>query len=83
MTTTAARAHALMAEIARQYQAGPHTMGHCQACSEPARGGGLCASCLTDDLGQIVGMGAADAYLASVVELARARRVVVELASLA
>lgn len=80
--TTTDRAHALMTEIAKHYQPGIHTWGHCQACSEPARGGGLCASCLTDDLGQIVGQGAADAYLASVVELARARRVVVELAAL-
>jgi hypothetical protein len=80
MTTKTARAQSLMYEIAKHYQDGIHTWGHCQACSEPARGGGLCASCLTDDLGGIVGQGAADAYLASVVELARARRVVCNLA---
>lgn len=80
MTTTTARAQALMHEIAKAYSPGSGTMQHCLACSEPARGGGLCASCLTDDLGQIVGSGAADSYLAAVVELARARRVVCNLA---
>lgn len=81
MTTTTARAQALMHEIAKQYApSGAFTTVHCLACSEPARGGGLCASCLTDDLGQIVGQGAADNYLAAVVELARARRVVCNLA---
>ena len=80
MTPTTNRAQDLMYEIAKQYQAGIHTWGHCQACSEPARGGGLCASCLTDDLGLIVGQGPADAYLAACIELARARKVVMNLA---
>ena len=78
--TTTNRAQALMYEIAKHYQPGIHTWGHCQACSEPARGGGLCASCLTDDLGLIVGQGPADAYLAACIELARARKVVMNLA---
>ena len=52
------------------------TYGTCPACKKrPGRGGGRCAECLTDALGELVGRSAALSYLKQIRNLRELERV--------
>jgi hypothetical protein len=53
----------LLYEIRKQQSHGIHTMSVCTVCNKhPARGGGPCGRCLTDELANLIGNGPALSY---------------------
>lgn len=58
----------LMNLIRREFFHGVSTMANC-ACGRPARGGGKCKDCLTNDLAKHVGLPLALSYLDAVSKL--------------
>ena len=64
------RAVELAGSIRYQLSPGVHTAGACaQGCGKRARGAGVCADCLTDELEEIVGAPLAERFVGAVREL--------------
>jgi len=61
--TNHSKMYLLISNIRHQLAPGVHTYGKCASCDGVARGSGVCAECVTKELGQLVGRTNADEFL--------------------